>query len=134
MTEASVETNYVLDASALLCLLFREPGSDRVEARLTRALVSAVNYHEVFAKLIDQGVGPAEAKAMLAELDVDIIAVDREQADLGGALRQMTRNAGLSLGDRSCLALAQTRQAVAVTADRAWKGLKLGVEIEVVRG
>lgn len=134
MTEGANETNYVLDASALLCLLFREPGADRVETRLTRALVSVVNYHEVFAKLTDRGVDSDEAKAMLAELDVEIVPVDREQADLGGALRPLTRKAGLSLGDRSCLALAQTRQAVAVTADRAWKGVETGIEIEVVRG
>ncbi|WCM25924.1 type II toxin-antitoxin system VapC family toxin [Sphingomonas sp. QA11] len=133
MTETSADQPYVLDASALLCLLFGEPGADRVEARLTRALVSAVNYHEVFAKLTDRGVEPGEAKAMLAELDIDIIPVDHDQADAGGALRPTTRAVGLSLGDRTCLALAQTRNAVAVTADQAWKTLDIGVEVEVVR-
>jgi ribonuclease VapC len=133
VTKAAADQTYVLDASALLCLLFGEPGADRTEARLTRALVSAVNYHEVFAKLTDRGVEPDEAKAMLAELDIDIIPVDRDQADAGGALRPTTRAAGLSLGDRTCLALAQTRNAVAVTADRAWATLDIGIEIEVVR-
>ena len=133
MTETSAGQPYVLDASALLCLLFGEPGADRVEARLTRALVSAVNYHEVFAKLADRGVEPEEVKAMLAELDIDIIPVDRDQADAGGALRPITRAIGLSLGDRTCLALAKTRNAVAVTADQAWKMLDIGIEIEVVR-
>jgi PIN domain nuclease of toxin-antitoxin system len=133
MTDAVADTIYVLDASALLCLLFGEPGAERVEARLTRALVSAVNYHEVLAKLTDRGVDPREARAMLAELDIDVIPVDREQADVGGELRPLTRNVGLSLGDRSCLALARTRTAVAVTADQIWATLDVGAKIEVVR-
>lgn len=124
---------YVLDASALLSLLFQEPGAERVEARLSRALVSAVNYHEVLAKLIDRGVKPNEASAMLAELDVDIIAVDREQADIGGALRASTRAAGLSLGDRSCLALTKVHDGVAVTTDQAWATLDIPIQFEVVR-
>lgn len=133
MTDETGERSFVLDASALLCLLFREPGADQVEARMTRSLVSVVNYHEVLAKLSDRGVEPAEARGMLAELDVEIVDVDREQADLGGALRPLTRNAGLSLGDRSCLALAQSRKAIAVTTDRAWKTLELGIDIEAAR-
>ncbi|WDF74216.1 type II toxin-antitoxin system VapC family toxin [Novosphingobium sp. KACC 22771] len=133
MTDGSTSPIYVLDASALLCLLFDEPGADLVEARLTRALVSAVNYHEVLAKLTDRGVEAVEAKAMLAELDIDIIAVDRQQADIGGEIQPLIRSAGLSLGDRSCLALARSRQAVAITADQIWRGLDIGVAVEVVR-
>lgn len=133
MTEEAVDRTYVLDASALLCVMFGEPGADRVEARLTRALVSAVNYHEVFAKLVDRGVEPDEAREMLGELDVDIIAVDRDQADLGGALRAQTRSAGLSLGDRSCLALARAYGATAVTTDQVWRNLDIKIDVEVVR-
>ncbi|MFJ5932249.1 type II toxin-antitoxin system VapC family toxin [Sphingomonas sp. TX0543] len=133
MTEETSERLYVLDASALLCVMFGEPGAERVEERLTRALVSAVNYHEVFAKLVDRGVDAEEAKTMLGDLDIDIIEVDREQADLGGALRAHTRKAGLSLGDRTCLALAQSKGAVAVTTDHAWRELDVDIEVEVVR-
>lgn len=133
MTDGSTSPIFVLDASALLCLLFDEPGADLVEARLTRALVSAVNYHEVLAKLTDRGVEATEAKAMLAELDIDIIAVDRQQADIGGEIQPLIRSAGLSLGDRSCLALARSRQAVAITADQIWRDLDIGVAVEVVR-
>ncbi len=133
MTEDTSERRYVLDASALLCVMFNEPGAERVEERLTRALVSAVNYHEVIAKLIDRGVDAEEAKAMLGELDIDIVDVDREQADLAGILRAETRKAGLSLGDRTCLALAQAKGAVAVTTDQAWRDLDVAIDIEVVR-
>lgn len=124
---------YVLDGSALLCLLFNEPGAELVEARLTHALVSAVNYHEVLAKLIDCGIMPEEAKALLGELDIDIIATNLEQADRGGILRSATAPAELSLAARSCLALAQAYGAVAVTANPHWATLDIGIEIEVVR-
>jgi ribonuclease VapC len=133
VTEVEAGAVYVLDASALLCLLFGEPGADRVEMRLTGALVSAVNYHEVLAKLTDHGVDAAEAQMMLAELDIDVMPVDRAQAEIGGTLRSKTRGSGLSLGDRSCLALALCRSATAVTADRAWEALDVGVVVELVR-
>jgi PIN domain nuclease of toxin-antitoxin system len=133
VTDVEATVVYILDASALLCLLFGEPGADRVEQRLAGALVSAVNYHEVFAKLVDRGVEAEEVRAMLAELDIEIVAADRQQADLGGALRASTRSTGLSLGDRSCLALAQMNNGVAVTADQAWGTLDVGISVEVVR-
>ena len=40
---------------------------------------------------------------------------------------------GLSLGDRACLALARARSVPALTADRTWSRLELGISIEVVR-
>ena len=55
------------------------------------------------------------------------------QASAAGLLRRMTRAQGLSLGDCCCLALALERGARVMTADRAWAGLDLGVEIEVIR-
>ncbi|WP_128566422.1 type II toxin-antitoxin system VapC family toxin [Methylobacterium crusticola] len=124
---------YVLDASALLCLLFDEPGAGRVEAVLHGACISAANYAEVIGKLVDRGQAPEEAVADLRELDLDVVPLDRAQGETVGALRALTREAGLSLGDRSCLALATSREAVAVTTDRAWKKLKADVSIEVVR-
>lgn len=127
------DARYVLDASALLCILFREPGAEEVEARLSKALVSAVNVHETLSKLVDRGVGIEEARAMLDDLDIEIVPADAEQAALGGGLRAATRQSGLSLGDRSCLALAQAMQATAVTTDRAWKDIAIDTPIEVVR-
>ena len=100
---------YVLDASALLCLLFDEPGADRVEQVLHEAFVSAANLSEVVAKLIDRGLEGGEALADLRELDFEVVAFDRGQAERAGLLRATTREAGLSLGDRACLALAQQK-------------------------
>ena len=126
---------YVLDASALLCLLFDEPGADRVESVLHGAVISAANYAEVIGKLIDKGHSPEEAVADLAELDLDVVPLDRGQSERVGQLRQSTRQAGLSLGDRACLALAAKSGRIALTSDRAWAGIAeaAGVLVELVR-
>lgn len=124
---------HVLDASAVLCLLFNEQGANEVEKCLTGSKLSAVNFHEVIAKLSDRGVPVDALLGDLAPLDVEVMVVDRHQAEIGGMMRAATRRAGLSLGDRSCLALAKSLNAIAVTADRAWADLELGIEINIVR-
>jgi PIN domain nuclease of toxin-antitoxin system len=42
----------VLDASALLAFLQREPGLDRVRAVLPEAVIGSVNFAEVVTKLV----------------------------------------------------------------------------------
>ena len=126
-------TDYVLDASALLAAFFGEEGTDRVEEMLPQAVIGAVNFSEVVAKLQDRGVPDQEIDRHVADLDLEIIAFDRLQAIGAGRLRRETKTAGLSLGDRCCLALAAQRRAVAVTADRAWSSLGLPIAVEVIR-
>ena len=126
------ERAIVLDASALLAVLFDEPGAERVAASLSGALVSAVDFHEVIAKLVDRDV-PDDVFALLDQLDITVVPVDRAQAEIGGRLRAQTREAKLSLGDRCCLALASVRGATALTADRDWATLNLEIAVELVR-
>lgn len=133
MTRTGKNARYVLDASALLCLLFREPGGEAVEALMAGARISAVNLSEVIAKLIDRGAPGGMVVSDLAELDLEVVAVDRRQAELAGLMREKTRTQGLSLGDRACLALAAHVGATAVTADRAWASVDVGVALEIVR-
>lgn len=54
--------------------------------------------------------------------------------DGGGKLRARTRSRTLSLGDRACRALAAARRVSAVTVDRGWAGLDVGMEVVVARG
>ena len=49
------------------------------------------------------------------------------------ALRAATRHAGLSLGDRACLALALRESAPVMTADRDWLKVDVGVEVLLIR-
>jgi len=52
---------------------------------------------------------------------------------IAARLRPLTRHLGLSLGDRICLALAIERQCPALTADRNWANLKIGIPIQLIR-
>ncbi|WP_062224314.1 type II toxin-antitoxin system VapC family toxin [Aureimonas sp. D3] len=125
----------VLDASAVLCLLFSEKGADKVEARLGDANISVVNYTEVLSKLVDRGLDAEEAIRDLSDLDITVLPVGQEVAEEAARLRGLSREAGLSLGDRFCLALARSLGVPAVTTDRAWKDIAkpAGVKVELVR-
>ena len=123
----------VLDASALMAVLREEPGASAVEAVLDRAAISAVNLSEVQAKLVERGTAAKIAWSSLIDLDLDVVDFDVPQAKVAGDLRRLTRIQGLSLGDRACLALAQALGLPAMTADRAWAGLEVGIEIRTIR-
>ncbi len=125
--------DYVLDASALLCLLLDERGANKVLAVLPSCVVGAVNLSEVVAKLSDRGGAPAQIEAALSALDLDVAPFDAEQAWLAGLLRAQTRRLGLSLGDRACLALGRLREATVLTCDASWVDLDIGCAVELAR-
>ncbi|MGH7061689.1 MAG: hypothetical protein ACREFH_14980, partial [Stellaceae bacterium] len=60
---------------------------------------------------------------------------DEELAYIAGMMLPKTRTAGLSFGDRACLALAVRIGGVAWTADRAWSSVAraIGVQVELIR-
>ena len=62
-----------------------------------------------------------------------MVPFDAEQAYAADGLRTSTRERGLSLADRACLALALQLGAPVLTADRAWEGLVPGVGLEWIR-
>lgn len=129
----------VLDASAVLALLRDEPGADEVErAVAAETRLSAVNWAEVLSKLADAGEDPGHATGALAAeglLGESMVVepLDEAQAVEIARLRPLTRGAGLSLGDRACLALAAALEVPALTADRAWAELGLGISVELIR-
>lgn len=123
----------VLDSSAVLALLWDEPGAENVAASIQDARVSAVNLSEVVARLVDRGMTSADARHAIQELELRIDIFDTELAIEAGLLRPATRAQGPSLGDRACLALAARLDAEALTADRAWSGADVGVEIRLIR-
>jgi len=115
--------------------LFDEPGADRVERALPDALISAANLAEVIAKLVDRGLDGNEALADLRELDLNVVALDRAQAEAAGLLRSATRKVRLSLGDWACLTLAQQRGASTLTTDQRQAEVAgaIGVEVQLIR-
>ena len=124
----------VLDASALLAVLNREPGAEKLTPQLLSAATSStVNLAEVQSKLVSRGIKPDEAwEATISPIRESAVFTD-EQAKIAGSLIARTSAFGLSLGDRACLALGIALKAPVYTADRSWKNLKLGVRIHLVR-
>lgn len=124
----------VMDASAILCLLNGEKGADQVAAALPGSVIGATNYAEVITKLRDSGMTKEDADEALGAFDLDVRSLSRGQAAQTGHLRSETKEAGLSLGGRACLALALDLNGTAVTCDKDWKKSKIaGLKIQVVR-
>lgn len=125
----------VLDASAILAVIFEEVGAERVALHLPGAMVSTVNVAEVMTKLFDLGMPEETVDAVVTGLQLTVLSFDLDQAAEAARLRIQTRGAGLSLGDRACLAAAKLQNVSALTADRAWKGLQrsIGVKVEMLR-
>jgi ribonuclease VapC len=123
----------VMDASAVLAYLRQEPGSDAVESLLARSMLSAVNLTEVVAKLVQRGAESALAREIVESLGCETVSVGFDLAFRAGTLEPETRALGLSLGDRSCLALAEREGVPAVTADRVWSRLTLPISVTVIR-
>lgn len=126
-------SNVVLDASVIIAAVLEEPGGERAVGHESPPLVSAVSYAEALTRLTDIGHHREVVHRALALVPMEIIAFEREQAESAAELRSVTRPYGLSLGDRACLALAISRKAKALTADRAWRLAELPIEIELIR-
>ncbi len=123
----------VLDASALLALLGSEAGQESVQAALPGAVINAVNLAEVVGRLADHGMPEQEIREALVGLGLDVRAFGEEEAWHAGMSRPVTRAAGLSLGDRACLATGASLALPVLTADRQWATLALQIEIRLIR-
>jgi ribonuclease VapC len=125
----------VLDASVILAAILGEPGGDEVFDHIEEAFVSAVNVAEVYTYAAVNNFPTEAIDSFFAETGVEITAYNFVQAVATGKLASTTRKAGLSLGDRACLALAQQKQAEVLTADRPWAAFShgLGLKIRLLR-
>jgi ribonuclease VapC len=125
----------VLDASAIVAVLYREAGHDRVSEMISSAVVSTVNWAEVLQVLSHRRhPDPVRASEGLRSLGVNVEPFTRADAACVGRLWPKTRQAGLSLGDRACIAVAhRVPGGRAITADQAWIDLELGVPVELIR-
>jgi len=129
----------ILDASAMLAYLRDESGADLVaDAVATGAAISAVNLGEVLSRVADRDADPARVARQMTDrglLDGAIAVEPFTAADAieVARLRPLTRDLGLSLGDRACLALARRLDAPALTADSAWSKLDLPLELRQIR-
>jgi len=124
----------VLDASAILAVINAEPGAEKLTSDLLAdAVASAVNLAEVQTKLVSRGWTSDEAWEDATSPIREVLPFDEEQARMAGDLVTQTRHLGLSLGDRACLALGIALKVPVYTAEKAWKKVKVGVRIHVIR-
>jgi PIN domain nuclease of toxin-antitoxin system len=123
----------VLDASALMALMLNEPGSDVVAANLDGAMISAVNLAEVGAKMLERGSALDLVETEVRAAQIAVVPFDEAHAIETARLRPLTKERGLSLGDRACLALAGLTGRRALTADREWAELGLHLDIRPIR-
>ena len=124
----------VLDASAALAVILRERRADRLTAKVLQyAVISTVNLAEVQSKLVKAGYDPENAWEDALSVTPAVELYTAEQAKIAGSLITQTQDRGLSLGDRSCLALAITLNATVYTTDQIWQSLKVGVKIHILR-
>jgi ribonuclease VapC len=124
---------YVLDSSAVIALVRREPGWETVNAALENSVISAVNLTESITKLIRQGGEPRLVERLLGALDLEVIAWDEELAWAGRDLCPLAWTNGLSFADRACLTLARHMGLSAMTADLEWKKPDHGVRVSLFR-
>lgn len=122
----------VLDTSAILVLLAMGEGYEAIAENLENSVVSSVNFSEVITVLVRKGLKYEEVAQSLKDTFPQIEEFNDEQAIIAASLDEVTRKHELSLGDRSCLALAKHQKLPVLTADKAWKDLDLGVEVHLI--
>ena len=124
----------VFDASAMLALIQHERGEEKLtDEILDHAVASTVNLAEVQSKLVKKSNDPDRSWAAAISTVSSEVPFTDEQARIAGDLITTTEKYGLSLGDRSCLALAIALKAPVYTTEKIWKNLKIGVPIHVIR-
>ncbi len=123
----------VIDASALLAMLFAETGHEIVSDALTHGIMSSVNLAEVASRLFFLGADEQTTQNKLADLPIEIVPFTQDHAYRAGLLRTATKARGLSLGDRACLATAEDLKLPVLTADQSWSQLKLTIPVQVIR-
>lgn len=118
---------FVLDAHAVVALLYDEPGAETIrsllrdaEAGRTRLGLTTVNAGEVV--LASERLGGAEASHrtldLLQVLPIDLVAVDLELASRAAYLK---RRGGISFADCFAAGLAMRDGVPVVTGDREFE-------------
>jgi ribonuclease VapC len=83
--------------------------------------------------MVERGATLELVETELRAAGIAIVPFDEQQALETARLRPLTKEHGLSLGHRACLALAFATGRVAVTSDREWTEVGLPIEIRLFR-
>ncbi len=126
-------SSVVFDSSALLAVIGCEAGAEKATSLLASAFMTSVNLAEMYSKATDLKLTIEDMYWAINRLPIEIVDFTAELALIAGSLREPTRHLGISLGDRSCLALAVARGLPVVTADQPWAALDVGVDVQLIR-
>lgn len=92
----------VLDTSAVLAVIFAEPGADRVIPLLGSSAISSVNLCEVVAKLCERTASASEIEREVTRLELLVVPFDESLGHQAGLLHLTTRGRN-NLARRPCL-------------------------------
>jgi ribonuclease VapC len=124
-------TGVVFDSSVVLAAILGEPRDEEAFDRIAEAMISSVTVAEVYTYAAINGFSIDAIDALFADTGIEVISLSHDHAVLAGGFAAVTRRAGLSLGDRACLALASERDAEVLTADRVWITFADDLELKI---
>jgi len=128
-------TKIVLNSSAVLAMVYDEPGGSRVRSAIVSPLyavsISAVNWCEILTKLCQ--ISPIMTGEKLTAIlpGVEVMPLGQVEAEQAAWLAKSCPS--ISLGDRACLALAVFLDATAWTTDKIWAQMPAAAKIEMLR-
>jgi PIN domain nuclease of toxin-antitoxin system len=125
----------VLDSYAVLALLFKERGHEKVVALMEKAaesdkqlLIAAPNWAEV-RYMVERKVGAdkwPQTRTKLLGLPLEIVPVDQELAELAGEIKASKK---MSLADCFAAALARQKKFEVYTGDPEFKTMESELKI-----
>ena len=124
----------LLDTSALIALLRKEPGYKKVDEVLAHSAISSVNLCELVSILAKEGIPENEIDDIINDIVPEIMHFCEGLSIKAGKLSKFTKHKGLSLGDRACLATALQLDLPVYTADKVWAELDIpNLKLKLIR-
>lgn len=123
----------LLDTSAIIALLKKEPGYEILEELISRSAISSVNLAELVSVLTRTGVLENEIDEIIKDIVPEIILFTEDIAIQTGKLIASTKEYGLSLGDRACIATGIILKLPIYSTDAIWSKLNLNCKINIIK-
>ncbi|WP_342267542.1 type II toxin-antitoxin system VapC family toxin [Candidatus Tisiphia endosymbiont of Empis tessellata] len=125
---------FLLDTSAIIALLKQESGYKILEDVIASSALSSVNLSELVSVLTRSNIKENEIDTIITDIVPDIIPFSESISIKAGKLISLTKDYGLSLGDRACIATGSYYNMEIYTTDKIWLKLsdKLPVKIILV--
>ena len=130
----NLKNKNLFDTSALMALLQQETGYKELESLIANSVMSTVNYTEVITVLARKGINETDIDVIMQDLIPTILSYDLKIAICAGKLNNLTKQYGLSLGDRACIATGIIYNIPIYTADKIWTELSISnADIRLIR-